>query len=93
MENWLYNPEGKPVAFINGEEVYSSNGEYIGHLVGNEVLNGGYAGEILWGYLLVRDDRKPKNMPTTFNRRIPNTPEVPEYKGFTFVPLQYVDVA
>jgi hypothetical protein len=47
MASWLFNSSGIPIAFVDGNNVFSAVGEFVGRLDGNEVWNGGYIGEIV----------------------------------------------
>jgi hypothetical protein len=91
---WFYNSDGDPIAFIQGENVYSVLGDYVGKLDSDkQVWNGEYIGE------LYADDRLIYNSSKLFgNRKMPGLPGLPgffgepTYKGSMTLPLGYRDV-
>jgi len=79
MAKWLYNLHGHPIAFVNGDKVFSKNGSFIGRLDGNEVWHGSYKGEI------VNDDgfvfNRSKGSVVKGTPGTPGTPGVPGRPG------------
>jgi hypothetical protein len=93
MAKWLYNSNGSPVAFINGDNVFSLSGSFIGRLDDNEIWYGSYKGEIL------KEDRiLYKVNHSSVIHGIPGTPGtpgipgIPGSKGVISLPSGYEDV-
>jgi len=94
-EKWLYNSQGKPIAFINsnGDKVYSYDGRFIGRLIGDRVMNGGYIGEVVMGDYIFRNIYEPVNIPVDFLEEMPNVPVFPRYRGsWISLPYNYSDI-
>jgi hypothetical protein len=49
MVIWLFDSIGNPIAFAIENAVWSIKGRYIGYIMGKEVWNGEYLGEIVHG--------------------------------------------
>lgn len=73
---WLYNSGGQPIAYVDGENVFSSSGRFVGRLSGNEVWHGAYIGEIVNGDRLLR-----RTYSSTTIRGIPGIPGTPGIPG------------
>ena len=94
MPRWLFSSDGRPVAYLVGDEVFSCSDQYLGKLTGTEIWNGDYVGEILGGERLARKRVAPAlsnghfGLPGT-----PGSPGRPGARGIFFLPLGYDDVA
>ena|SRR6266849_5697215 len=93
MTRWLYNSKGKPLAFVDADNVFSRRGKFIGNLDDNEVWRGRYQGEI------VEDDRLLYKVHHSHNIRgtpgipgIPGKPGIPGSKGGSGSPGGYRDI-
>lgn len=93
MATWLYGSSGTPVAFMQGDRVFSRYGHFIGRLDGDEVWHGRYIGEILRGDRLLHDTRKglvirgTPGVPGT-----PGIPGLPAMKAAIMLPPGFRDV-
>jgi hypothetical protein len=93
MAEWLFNSEGKPIAFVNGNDVFTRTGRFLGRLTEKELWRGEYQGEI------VRENRllyKMNNVHPTHARPPkpvkPAIPSIPGSKGSNGLPSGYRDV-
>jgi len=48
MVTWFFDSIGNPIAFAIDNAVWSIKGRYIGYLLGNEIWNGEYMGEVVY---------------------------------------------
>lgn len=94
MSQWLYNSEGKPIAFISGEDnVFSKSGSFLGKLYENELWHGAYMGQIVKGHLLLTKQGK-----SSVRRAIPaipaspGIPAIPATRGAVALPTGYIDI-
>ena len=93
MTRWLYSSRGEPIAFVNGEDVFSSSGRYVGRLDGNEVWHGRYIGEVVDDDRFLR--RRGKGGVDRGRGGIPGSPGVPGRpgnKGGHGLPGSYEDI-
>ena len=93
MATWLYNSSGTPVAFVEGDKVFSRYGHFVGRVDGNEVWHGRYIGEILRGNRFLHNTRKSSVIRGTPG--VPGTPGIPGLpgmKGYIAPPAGYRDV-
>lgn len=93
MAQWLFDSSGTPIAFINGDKVFSESGSFIGRLDGDEIWHGEYKGEIVKGDRLLYKTSKGsviRGMPGTPG--IPGIPGTPGSKGSIGLPGGYRDV-
>lgn len=94
MTRWLFNSDGDPIAFIQGEKVFTTRGDYVGMIYPDKTIwNGDYIGE------LFADDRIIYNATKLHgNRKMPGLPGLPgfvgdpPFKGPVTIPLGYRDV-
>ncbi|MBE0700013.1 MAG: hypothetical protein IH586_24060 [Anaerolineaceae bacterium] len=94
MTRWLYNSDGDPIAFIQGDNVFTTQGDFFGKIYPDQqVWNGDYLGE------LFADDRLIYNATKLHgNRKMPGLAGLPAYfgeppfKGPVTIPLGYRDV-
>jgi hypothetical protein len=56
---WLFNAKGLPIAFAFGGYAFLSDGDLLGKIVGKEIWNVHYVGEIFDGNRLVRRLYRP----------------------------------
>lgn len=94
MARWLYNCDGDPIAYVQGENVFSPKGDYAGKLYSDKtVWNGEYIGELFADDRFIFDSRKLRA-----TRKMPGMPGLPgfvgepNYKGPVTIPLGYRDV-
>lgn len=94
MTRWLYDSDGEPVAYFQGEYLFTARGVFVGKLYeDNTIWNGEYIGEIMADDRFVFDERKLKG-----SRGIPGQPGLPgfaaepEFKGPFSLPLGFRDV-
>jgi len=93
MAKWLYSSSGEPIAFINGNDIFSYKGIYIGRLDGTEVWHGTYKGEIVKRDLLLFKSSKSSN--TRGSPGTPGSPGIPGRpgsRGAGSVPSGYRDI-
>jgi hypothetical protein len=83
MSKWLYNSLGQPVAFEDTGEVFSSEGEFIGEIIRNEVYNGYYKAEIIDDRIFVNKSKKWK---FNGNIQLPGIPIKP-FKPYSKPPI------
>ena len=74
MSEWLYSSKGEAVAFIHKGLVFSSSGQFLGELVGAEIWNERYVGEIVQGNRIVRQNLRPLT-----RREAPKEVGIPEW--------------
>lgn len=93
MTRWLYNCDGDPIAFVQGEHVFTPQGDYVGKLYSdNSVWNGEYIGELFADDWLIFDTRKLRA-----TREMPGLPGLPgfvsepDYKRPVTMPIGYQD--
>lgn len=93
MAQWLYDSTGSPIAFINGDKVFSRSGHFIGRLDGNEVWHGSYKGEIIKSdRFLYKTSRSTIIRGTPGTPGTPGIPGMPGTKGGISVPTGYRDI-
>lgn len=93
MAHWLFDSRGAPVAFVNGDNVFSDRGRFLGKLDGEEVWNGRYVGEIRTGDRFLR--RRSGKAVIRGRPGIPGTPGMPGrpgQRGAIGMPGGYEDV-
>jgi hypothetical protein len=94
MTRWLYNSDGDPIAFIQGDNVFSSRGDFVGKLFPDKsVWNGEYIGELFGDDRLIYNATKLHE-----NRKLPGLPGLPgffgeaSFKSPLTIPLGYRDL-
>ena len=93
MANWLYNSNGRPIAFIKNDKVFSRSGKFIGRLRGTEVWHGSYKGEILRSNrFLFKTAKGSVTHATPATPPTPAIPATPPSKPSISLPAGYRDV-
>lgn len=94
MTRWLCNCDGDPIAFVQGEHVFTPQDDYVGKLYSDKLVwNGEYIGELFADDRLIFDTRKLRA-----TRIMPGMPALPgftgepEYWGPVTMPIGYQDV-
>ncbi len=94
MSRWLYNSDGDPIAYIQGVNVFTRDGDFLGKLYeDNSVWNGDYVGEIYADDRLIYDGRTLHG-----SRGIPGMPGLPGFadepcfKGQVTLPHGFYDI-
>jgi hypothetical protein len=94
MTRWLYNSDGDPIGFIQGENVFTTKGDFAGKFYPDQTIwNGDYIGELFADDRLIYDARKLHG-----NRKMPGITGLPgffgepSFKGPITIPLGYRDV-
>ncbi len=93
MGKWLYSTQGKPIAFVKEEEVFTCDGRRIGKLEGKKVTNKGYIGEIVRDYYFVRNIQELQGQrPPTENLQHESIKEVAGCMPPVSLPWGYTDL-
>jgi hypothetical protein len=93
MWKWLYNSQGKPIAFAYREFVFSKRGRYLGILSKDQVWNGEYVGSIVNDDVLLYQIDHPtevKDAPSP--QSCPGVPSPPGDRRATGVQTGFRDV-
>ena len=83
MSEWLYSSKGEAVAFVHESLVFSSSGQFLGELVGAEIWNERYVGEIIQSNRIVRQNLRPLT-----KREAPKDVGIPQWPAATSLAIE-----